>query len=346
MTVGSACAEPALEEKVEAMRDPARYPGGVRRIETIETHYAWVFLTDAHAYKLKKPMCVDRMDHRTLAARRASCVAELQLNRRLAPGVYEAVVALARDERGDVGVERPGEPIEWLVKMRRLPRDAFLDRAIAAGTARRPAVRAAAAHLADFYRRAAPILVEPGAYVERIAGQVAANCAALLAADLGLPRPPVEQVEAAQRDFLAHHADLLAARAAAGRFVEGHGDLRPEHVYLGPPPCVIDCLEFDRDLRLLDPAEEIEYLALECEGLGARWIGDEFAEGYQAATGDSPPPPLRDFYRAHRAARRALIVGWHLRDPAYRDLEDWRTRAVAYLRLAVRDAPGPERTPR
>ena len=319
------------------MRDPARYPGGVRRIETIETHYAWVFLTDAHAYKLKKPMCVDRMDHRTLAARRASCVAELQLNRRLAPGVYESVVALARDARGELGVERAGEPVEWLVKMRRLPREAFLDRAIAAGTAGRSAVRAAAAHLADFYRRATPVPIDPRAYVERIAAQVAANRSALRATDLGLPRAPIDAVEAAQRHFLAGHADLLAARAIAGRFIEGHGDLRPEHVYIGTPPCVIDCLEFDRDLRLLDPAEEIEYLALECDGLGAPWIGEVFAEAYRAATGDAPPRPLRDFYRAHRAARRALIVGWHLRDPAYRDLEDWRSRAVGYLRLATRD---------
>ena len=346
MTAGSARAEPALEEKVEALRDPARYPGGVRRIEAIETHYAWVFLTDTHAYKLKKPMCVDRMDHRELGARRASCAAELRLNHRLAPGVYEAVVALARDEHGELGVERAGAPVEWLVKMRRLPREAFLDQAVAAGTASRPAVHAAAAHLADFYRRAVPVPIEPGAYVERIAAQVAANRAALLDSELGLPRARIEAVAAEQRDFLAHRADLLAARAAAGRFVEGHGDLRPEHVHIGTPPCVIDCLEFDRDLRLLDPAEEIEYLALECEPLGAPWIGTVFVDAYRAATGDAPPRALRDFYRAHRAARRALIVGWHLRDPAYRELEDWRSRAVAYLRLAERGAPAPAAAPR
>jgi aminoglycoside phosphotransferase family enzyme len=346
VSAGSARAEPALAEKVEAMRDPARYPGSVRRIDAIETHYAWVFLTETHAYKLKKPMWVDRMDHRALGARRASCIAELRLNHRLAPGVYEAVVALARDERGELGIGRAGGAVEWLVKMRRLPREAFLDRAIAAGTASRPAVRAAAEHLADFYRRAAPVPIEPGAYVERIAAQVAANRKALLETDLGLPRSRVEAVEAAQRDFLAHRAGLLAARAAAGRYVEGHGDLRPEHVHIGTPPCVIDCLEFDHDLRLLDPAEELEYLALECDLLEAPWIGEVFADAYRAATGDAPPRALREFYRAHRAARRALIVGWHLRDPAYRELEDWRSRVVAYLRLAEPGASGSTAAPR
>jgi hypothetical protein len=33
---------------------PQHYPERPRRIEVIETHFAWVFLTDSYAYKLKK----------------------------------------------------------------------------------------------------------------------------------------------------------------------------------------------------------------------------------------------------------------------------------------------------
>ena len=51
--------------------------------------------------------------------------------------------------------------------------------------------------------------------------------------------------------FLAEERDVLLGRLAEGHVVEGHGDLRPEHVFLGEPPAVIDCLEFDRALRLL-----------------------------------------------------------------------------------------------
>jgi len=39
--------------------------------------------------------------------------------------------------------------------------------------------------------------------------------------------------------------------------VDGHGDLRPEHVHYIPHPVVIDCLEFNRDLRARDSADEI-----------------------------------------------------------------------------------------
>ena len=67
--------------------------------------------------------------------------------------------------------------------------------------------------------------------------------------------------------FLAGAAASVGRRGA--RVVEGHGDLRAEHVYLGPPVAVIDCLEFSRELRLLDPAEEIALLALEVEAVQA-----------------------------------------------------------------------------
>ena len=60
----------------------------------------------------------------------------------------------------------------------------------------------------------------------------------------------------------------LDSRAARGCVVEAHGDLRPEHVCLLPEPQIIDCLEFSRDFRILDPADELAFLALECERLG------------------------------------------------------------------------------
>ena len=68
---------------------------------------------------------------------------------------------------------------------------------------------------------------------------------------------------------------VVGERAAQGRIVEGHGDLRPEHIFLDGTPRIIDCLEFDRDLRLLDPVDELAFLALECERLGAPWICEE-----------------------------------------------------------------------
>ena len=56
-------------EVVRYLRRPQHYPETMRRVEVIETHFSWIFLTDRYAYKLKKPVRRGSMDYRTIAAR-------------------------------------------------------------------------------------------------------------------------------------------------------------------------------------------------------------------------------------------------------------------------------------
>ena len=90
--------------------------------------------------------------------------------------------------------------------------------------------------------------------------------------------------------------------------MDGHGDLRPEHVCLTDPPVVFDCLEFDARLRRIDVADELSFLAMECERLGAGWIGRQVREACLARRGDAPPEQLLHFYQAYRASVRAKVA--------------------------------------
>jgi aminoglycoside phosphotransferase family enzyme len=321
-----------LEAKVRFLSHPSAYPGGTSRVEAIETHFAWIFLTDLHAYKLKKPIRFDRMDFATLAARRWDCEEELRLNRRLAPGVYLAVVPLAVCEHGAQVLEGPGTPVEWLVKMVRLPSEQMLDARLRAGSVTSADVRAAALHLARFYREQRPLSLGGDAYRLRLARRVVANRDELTSGDIALPGGRVHAL--ACRQVLLLHRARAVIEARASRVVEGHGDLRPEHVSLGSPPCVIDCLEFDLDLRIFDPIEELCFLGLECMRLGAPWLTSLLLDIYASETDDLAPAVLVHLYTSLRALNRAKIVAWHLRDPAVRDLKDWRSEALDYLRLA------------
>jgi aminoglycoside phosphotransferase family enzyme len=102
--------------------------------------------------------------------------------------------------------------------------------------------------------------------------------------------------------------------------VEGHGDLRPEHVCLGSTPRIIDCLEFRADLRWLDPLQEIAFLAMECARLGAPAAIERILFGhYVNRTDDAPSPVLIDFYKAIGAFIRARIAILHLQDEPVRD---------------------------
>ena len=141
---------------------------------------------------------------------------------------------------------------------------------------------------------------------------------------------------AQQQAFLDAHGGWFDARVQAGKIIEGHGDLRPEHVCLAPRLWVIDCLEFSRTLRTGDPADELAYLALECERLQADGPGRLLLPCYTELTGDHPPAALVHFYQAYRAVLRAGIAIRHLDEQQFRHSPEWRRRALDYLHLARR----------
>ena len=116
--------------------------------------------------------------------------------------------------------------------------------------------------------------------------------------------------------------------------MDAHGDLRPEHVCLTDPPMVIDCLEFNRTLRLHDPASDLAFLSLECNRLGASWIGERLIAHYRTRTEDDVSAPLLSFYEAYHALIRAAIAIWHLDDERRRQASRWRRMARRYLQLA------------
>lgn len=122
-----------LEAKVAFLQRAASFPEGAGRIEAIETHMSWVFLTERHAYKLKKPVRTDFLDYGSITARGRHCEAEVGLNRRLAGDVYVGTVRLVANPTGTLQLGGEGRTVDWLVKMRRLPAPARLDDAIAKG---------------------------------------------------------------------------------------------------------------------------------------------------------------------------------------------------------------------
>ena len=122
-------------------------------------------------------------------------------------------------------------------------------------------------------------------------------------------------------------------------FVDGHGDLRPEHIWLGDPVRIIDCLEFNAQLRACDPFDEIAFLSLECERLGAAWAGEHIRRRMRALR-DGPPEELFFFYRCHRATLRARLAIAHLLEPDPRTPEKWPRLARPYLRSRLRTRRG------
>jgi uncharacterized protein len=321
---------------VACLSRPESYPTTPPRVEVIETHMSWVFLTDRHAYKLKKPVRYDYLDFSTLAARHWDCMEEVRLNRRLAANVYQGVVPLTVDSRGALQLAGSGEAIDWLVQMRRLPAECMLDYAMTRGTVHEADIRRVGALLTRFYLQTPPVVIAPATYRQWLFRDVQANLRELTRPIYALPVALVESVLTAQRAFLEQEPALLDSRVYTGRIIEAHGDLRPEHICLEDEPVIIDCLEFNRALRILDTGSELAFLALECERLGASEVGNHILETYSRASGDRLPRRLLAFYKSYHASLRAKIAIWHLKEPEVRDAAKWTHKAQHYLRLASR----------
>ena len=323
-----------LESKVAFLRQPSSFPTTSYRVESIETHMSWVFLTDDYAYKLKKPVRYDFLDFRTIEARRFYCEEEIRLNRRLAANVYLEVVALSIDPLGHMQLGEHGATIDWLVKMRRLPTRQMLDYAIQTGTINADTIVRISTRLASFYQHCMPLVMDPDAYRANFRHRINRNMQELSRPAYQLSTTQVLSLCRAQRTVLESYQDLFDARVRAGRIVEGHGDLRPEHICIEPDIAVIDCLEFSRDLRIVDPADELGFLALECERLGAAQWGALLLRTYSEISGDWPSPTLIHFYQSYRASLRAAIAIKHLDEEKFRYSSEWRRRTRDYLQLA------------
>jgi aminoglycoside phosphotransferase family enzyme len=326
---------PGIEATVAFLRRRDVYAERPYKVDVVETHMSWIFLTERHVYKLKKPVRWDSLNFSTPELRRRSCEEEVRLNRRLTKDVYLGVIALTLGSDGKLKLDRGGEPVDWLVLMRRLPAARMLDELISRGTINRKDVQPAALKLARFYADANPVELTGPVYRARLEAGVRSDLHELSRPEFELDREGVRAIAQMQLDFLKRNAALVDARVQEGRLIEGHGDLRPEHICLDSEPSIIDCLEFSRDLRLLDPADELAYLGLECERLGRDAVGHWFLEAYTELTGDDPPSALMQFYRNYRSLRRAKIAIWHLKDPSVRDFGKWSERARRYLELST-----------
>jgi len=307
------------DELKTLLLDPASYPAGeTSTVRLVETHISLVFLGDRFVYKLKKPVKFEFLDFSKLDLRRRVCDDEVRLNRRMAGDAYLGVVPLVRtgDGRpalgslGESTADRSaaGEVVDWVVKMRRLDGTRMLDELIRTDKLTVADVARLADHLARHYTAARPLALAADEYRVAVVKHVRANRADLLHAAPVSEHASVRRTHAAQLDILLRHASLFDARVVAGRVIDGHGDLRPEHICLEDPPVVYDCVEFSADFRRIDVADELTFLEMECGKLGRRDVGAAVFNAYSRASQDRPSDELRAFYESYRACVRCKVA--------------------------------------
>ncbi|HET9715097.1 MAG TPA: hypothetical protein VFP60_02830 [Pseudolabrys sp.] len=172
-------------------------------------------------------------------------------------------------EDGALSINGAGPPVDWLVVMKRLDERFMLDRLIAENRLQCSQLDRLVETLAKFYRHARPVFIPPARYLSEWAANLAYNRRILLDPRLQVPAGLVRRIDIAQQVFLSKRSHQIKRRLLHRRIVDGHGDLRLEHIWLNEQVTIIDCLEFNPRLRVVDPFDEVAFLSLECDRLGA-----------------------------------------------------------------------------
>jgi len=330
----------AFQAICQAMAEPAFYPHPAAPLECRETHISTVFLVGEWVYKLKKPVDFGFLDFRSLEARYHFCQQEVRLNQRLTHGIYERVVGICRDEQGRFCLNGD-HPVEYAVKMRRLPDEASLAQLLRHSRVARNDLEELGRHLAAFYSqsaRAAEIdhYGEPSVItfnMEENFQQVEPFVGVFL------ERERWEFIRAASRAFFQNWRQLFENRLRKGHIRDGHGDLRAEHVYLYEGIQIIDCIEFNDRFRYGDAASDLAFLHMDLESLGQPDVSRVIMAAYVGYSGDFELYSLLDFYATYRAlvkVKVACLRSTEIEEPEGR-MDQERT-ARNYLELAYRFA--------
>lgn len=275
--------------------------GGGYAPAVVETHTGLVFFAGDRAYKLKKALDLGFVDFTTREQRQAACAREVELNRRLSPDVYLGVADVC---------DPAGEMCDHLVVMRRMPADRRLSTLVCDDAPLEATLDDLARLLAGFHADA-----ERGPEADRAAGVDAlgarwsANTAALEgSAGSVVDADEVIAIDELARRYLAGRGPLFAARVAAGRACDGHGDLLADDIFcLDDGPRILDCLEFDDDLRREDVLADAAFLTMDLERLGRPDLARRFLTSYRQAAGDEWPESLAHHHIAYRAQVRAKV---------------------------------------
>jgi uncharacterized protein len=291
----------------EPERPAADRPRDEPWAQVAQTHAAAVFLAGDRAYKLKKPVSLGFLDFSTPQARAVACAREVELNREFAPDVYLGVAEVRGPD---------GQVCDHLVVMRRMPAARRLSTLVRSHAPVDRPLRQVARILAVQHAKAArgPQIDQQGSrdalrrrWADNI-DQTRQMQEPLAPRELSGPAV-IDEIERLASRFLAGRAPLFDARIRDGRIVDGHGDLLAEDIFcLDDGPRILDCLDFEDQLRWLDGLDDAAFLAMDLERLGAPALAGQFMAAYADYCGDPAPASLTHHYVAYRAFVRVKIA--------------------------------------
>ncbi len=327
---------------MRALLKPGAYPQATRRVELIQTHISYVFLTDEYVYKVKKPVDFGFLNYSTLGKRRYYCHREVRLNSLLCEHTYLGVVPIRQFGSKFVIGGREGAIVEYAVWMRRLPEERMLNRLIERGEATAAMVERVAEKLAPFHQTTAETSTAIARYGdwairynhrENIQQWTPYVGRTLTTAQDAICRAYGEA-------FFARQAAVLERRVRELRIRRTHADLRSDAICMENGVCIFDAVEFSRRVSLLDIARDVGFLQMDLEYRGRPDLADAFVRRYEKIADDPDLREVLPFYAYYSACVRGKVEAFLLDIPSVpaKEKKAAAERSRRYFELACRYA--------
>jgi aminoglycoside phosphotransferase family enzyme len=326
-----------LPSTVRALLESQAYPHKPQKIELVQTQMSFIFLTGEYVYKIKKPVNLGYLDYTTLEKRHFFCHQELELNRRLCPAAYLAVVPIVW-EKSELRIEGPGKAIEYAVKMRQLPQDHMMDVLLPRGQVTPEMVARVAEKLVGFHQKAETNQKIAAFGRLDVIRQNTDENFAQTEKYIGLTifRAKYERIKGYTDDFIESNASLFDKRVREGKIRDCHGDLHAAHICFTDDICIYDCIEFNDRFRYSDVASEVAFLAMDLDRYRQAGLSRHLVNTYVELSRDEELLKLLDFYKCYRAYVRGKVESFKLNDPYIPEEEKAKvlTAARSYFQLA------------
>ncbi len=278
----------------------------------IQTHTSWVILLDDIVYKIKKPVNFGFLDYSTLEKRKLFCEREVELNRRLCSYIYLGVVPISM-VNGDPQIENSSNVVEYAVKMRRIDDKNLLINRL--NDIKDEEIRSIARKIACFHKNARKTpeygRIEVMKFnTDENFEQVKPFIGKTISAE------DYEYIKEKTNSFYERYSYLFNKRISEGKIVDGHGDIRLEHVaFLDEGICIFDCIEFNERFRCGDMVNDMCFLSMELEFMDRRDLAKVYEETYFGETKDEEFYTVLPFFKTYRAFVRGKVYSFMLNDP-------------------------------
>ena len=294
-------------EVVEFLADPDTY-GVEGPVERINTHISVVFLAGDRAYKLKRAVRFPYLDFSDPQDRCRFCHDEVTINRRTAPELYEGVEAVVRRADGTLALGGDGDPVDWLVVMKRFDQATLWETKARSGALTPADVNELADTVATFHqdaevRRAG----NGGEAIERI---IRGNENELRRFVPAVFEPAdVEHLTRACDHAWTKVRELLDHRALTGSVRRCHGDLHLRNICeIDGHPRPFDAIEFSADIAVIDVLYDVAFLIMDLEHHGLRPLANLVMNRYLSLTRDYEGLAAMPLFIALRAGVRAHVM--------------------------------------